>query len=428
MIKYYIKKLIRIILIVSLLLSTQVSFTQPVEIIFWHSLAGKPGLEVKNLVSKFNNSQDKFYIKTIYKGSYLDSLTSFAAAFRADKPPDIIQVYEVGSHIMLNPVGVTKPINDILPLNEFENLISNLYPEILNYYSHNSILEAMPFNVSIPIVFYNNDLLNTLGFTKFPETFTELEILLQKISQKGYKCGFTTAYPAWITIEAFSKAHGLPLIDQQQNIVLFNNPLILSHIKRLYEWQQKKYFVYGGRVDDATSLFTSNICPIFTQSSGAYHSLKQTAKFKVGVAALPREHNVLRNQHSNIIGGAAIWIIAGKSQSIYEGIAQFLKFLITPEIQQLWHENTGYLPLGNMNTFGPKIENHEIRALASQELNTSNTPDSSYKMLSPIREIIDEALEAVFAGIKTPEQALKDAELRANHILKRFKRNTQKSL
>jgi len=39
----------------------------------------------------------------------------------------------------------------------------------------------------------------------------------------------------------------------------------------------------------------------------------------------------------------------------------------------------------------------------------------------------DEALEALFAGIKTPKEALETAVRRANYLLKRFNQNTKSS-
>ena len=45
--------------------------------------------------------------------------------------------------------------------------------------------------------------------------------------------------------------------------------------------------------------------------------------------------------------------------------------------------------------------------------------------LNFLRTINDEAMEAIFAGIKTPKQAITEALLRANYALMRFKQNTE---
>ena len=62
-------------------------FAKKIEIVFWHSMAGQLGEEVNNLANKFNQSQQKYSINPLYKGDYNESLTSFAVAFRAQKPP-----------------------------------------------------------------------------------------------------------------------------------------------------------------------------------------------------------------------------------------------------------------------------------------------------------------------------------------------------
>ena len=73
--------------------------------VFWHGMAGHLGDEVRLLADDFNRSQDEFTIKPVYKGDYTETLTSFAAAFRAHKAPAIVQIFEVGTAIILSPTG-----------------------------------------------------------------------------------------------------------------------------------------------------------------------------------------------------------------------------------------------------------------------------------------------------------------------------------
>ncbi len=64
--------------------------------------------------------------------------------------------------------------------------------------------------------------------------------------------------------------------------------------------------------------------------------------------------------------------------------------------------------------------------LAQSELvgNQDGAPVLRINAQNQIRTINDEALETIFAGIKTPQQAMDDAVVRANHALRRFTRNT----
>lgn len=400
---------------------------KPIEITFWHSLAGLPGQELNKLITNFNNSQKNYIIRHVYKGPYIDTITSFAAAFRAGKPPAMVQIFEVGSPIMSIPKGIIKPIDEIINNEEMTIDYDGFYPAILNYYSSSGHLLAMPFNVSMPVMFYNKDVLKTLGFKdNFPKTWQEFESLLIKIKQAGFSCSYTSAYPAWIMIESFSATQGLPLIDTVNNKVLYNNSKVLNHLNRLVRWQKEHYFKYGGRNDDATSLFTSSTCPVFSQSSGAYFGLQSLLPFELGIAPIPHENN--NKKYNNTIGGAAIWVVANQEEEIYKGIAKFLVYLNEPKIQDKWYKSTGYLPINKKRYDNKKSLNENfLITLANKELNNNKLiQNGSIVMHSKIREINDEMLEAIFSNIKTPVDGLNEAEKRANNVLLRFNRNTNK--
>ncbi len=55
----------------------------------------------------------------------------------------------------------------------------------------------------------------------------------------------------------------------------------------MQQWQKKGIFQYGGRGDNAMSLFTSGHCPILFESSGSVPDLTNETGFNVGVAELP---------------------------------------------------------------------------------------------------------------------------------------------
>lgn len=400
------------------------SQAQPIELIFWHSMAGSLGREVKLIANDFNQSQTKFFIKPVYKGDYIETLTSFAAAFRAHRPPAIIQIFEVGTALMLSPPGIIKPVHDLMPAERFADFI----PSVREFYSQNDKLMAMPFNLSVPVIYYNKNVLRSLGYTNFPQTWDEMELLVSKIKQAGYECSYTTAYPGWILIESFLAVHGLNMLTEAPLRAAYNSPELLSHFKRLKRWQKLSYFKYGGRVNDATVLFTGNICPLFSQSSGAYNSLKSLVNFELGVAAVPLDTKITKKRQANITGGAALWAISGQTEEQYQGIAQFFLFLALPEIQKRWHEHTGYLPIGLQGIYRkiPESSTHPVLEIAKNDLKSSEFA-SRRKNLGPqnqIRSINDEVLEAMFAGLIPAGKALEEAVARANHIIWRFARNT----
>ena len=407
---------------------------QPVEIVFWHSMAGDLGLQVKKITDDFNSSQSQYRIKPVYKGEYLESLTSFAAAFRAKQPPALVQVFEVGTSTMLSPKGIIKPVDELMNEQGVVLPKTDFFPVVQGTYSEQGHLMAMPFNTSIPVLFYNADVLSQLGYNAetFPKTWDELEILAAKLLKAGFPCAYTTAYPGWILIESFAAIHDRAMIDSSQTRAVYNNPVITHHLERLVRWQHLHYFEYGGRTDDATTLFTSGHCPLLSQSSGGYRSLAAIVPFKVGVASLPWDNQLSTHRGNNVAGGAAIWVTAGLSATTYQGIAQFFNYLAQPNVQLYWHQHTGYLPIGLQGVYQLVAQASKEPVIGLAKLELAGNGFSGHRTAVPlpnqIRRINDEALEIIFAGIKNPQQAMNDAVLQANHALLRFKRNTTPQL
>jgi sn-glycerol 3-phosphate transport system substrate-binding protein len=401
-----------------------------VDIVLWHSLAGHLGAQMQQLIEGFNESQPDYLIKPVYKGEYIDTITSFAAAFKAKKPPAFIQVFEVGTGIMLSPKGIVKPLHELMFEQKEPLPTKNFLPALFSFYSYQGKLQALPFNTSIPVIFYNADALAKIGInaSNFPKTWDELEHVAVKLQANGYPCAYTSAYPAWIQIEAFSALHGLPLFDRLQRKAIYNNQAIIHHLERLKKWQAYHYFAYGGRGSDATTLFTSGQCAMYSQSSGSYTSLSALMKFPIGVALLPLEASISKVRHNNLTGGAALWAVAGQPAKVYRGIAKFYAYLVRPEIQQQWYQNTGYIPIGltGKYAFIAQKNSGPILTLAQKELAKGSEESMSLFNIpqNQIRTINDEEIEAIFAGIKTPQVAMNDAVARANFALLRFLRNT----
>lgn len=420
-------------LFLSTLLITLSVQAKPTELVLWHGMAGHLGDEVRLLADDFNNSQNEYRIKPVYKGDYIETLTSFAAAFRAHQPPAIVQIFEVGTALMLSPHGVIKPVDDLMREQALSLPKDDFIQTVREFYSRDGRLMAMPFNLSAPVLYYNQDILAKVGYNNenFPRTWNELEVLARHLKKAGYECTYTSAYPGWILFESYLAIHGLPLTSKKPVRAIFDTPQLAHHFQRLKRWHDLGYFRYGGRVDDATILFTSSVCPLLSQSSGAYNSLAALVPFRLGVATMPLDTEVSKVRHANVAGGAALWAVGGQDNHHYKGIARFFAFIAKPEQQKRWHEHTGYLPIGLKGIYADilKTSHHPALSLARIDLE-DNLQAGTLKHTGPqnqIRGINDEVLEAMFAGLISPDEALHEAMVRSNHILLRFGRNTQSS-
>ena len=166
---------------------------------------------------------------------------------------------------------------------------------------------------------------------------------------------------------------------------------------------------------------------------GSLAEIRQYAKFNYGVGMMPYDADVKGAPQNAIIGGASLWVMQGKDKETYTGVAKFLDFLTKPENAAEWHQKTGYLPittaaydLTRQQGFYDKNPGADIAT--RQMLNKPPLPFTKGLRLGnmpQIRTIVDEELESVWTGKKTPQQALDSAVQRGNQLLRRFEQATK---
>lgn len=415
------------------------------KIYFWHSMAGSLENVLNNIVQQFNNSQSEYQIIPVYKGDYTEALTALVAAFRADQQPAIAQVFEVGTATMIYPKGIIVPVFQLMQEAQINLTAKDFLSAVAAYYSdeHGTLL-GMPFNSSSAVLYYNKDAFQKAGLNpnKPPTTWPQLIEDSKKLLAAGYSCGFTTTWPSWIQIETFSAWHNVPLATKENGFkglgarLIFNNPLVIRQIASLVKWQKENVFRYGGREDNALSLFTSGQCVMLFESSGSLGDLQQDVDFHLGTTFIPYWPDIKGAPQNTIIGGAALWALTGFSKNVYKGIAKFFAFLASPKIQVQWQEATGYVPitkaayqLSKKNGFYRRNPGAEI---AIKEL--SNKPPTAYTRglrlgnYSEIRQINAEEIEAALTEQKSPQQAMNDAVKRDNRLLQNFQLNIEVSV
>ena len=413
-------------------------------ITFWHGMGGELGEITVVMIKEFNASQDKYEVKGVYKGNYDEAMTAAIAAFRAKQHPNLIQIFEVGTASMMAAKGAIRPVYEIMEAAGTPVDTSKLLGSVASYYSStDGKLIAMPFNASTTVLYYNKDAVKKAGGDPdhFPTTWPEVAELAKKIKESGAcKYGLTSGWQSWVQLESFSAWHNVPFAtnnngyDGLDTKLLFNSPLHVKHIDFLSKLQKDGVMVYVGRKSEAINAFTSGEAGILMNSSGSYAAVKAGAKFQWGVALLPYWPDVKGAPQNTVIGGAAIWAMAGHSKDAEKGAAAFLNYLLKPEVQARFHQLTGYVPvtlegyeLTKQQGFYDKNPGTDIAVKAlSDKKPTINSLGLRLGNFVQIRNIIDEELEAVWAGKKTAKQALDAAVERGNAELARFAKANKK--
>lgn len=407
------------------------------EIRLWHSMSGALGEVLQSLVQRFNESQKDFRVVEEHKGGYERSLIESMKAQRDGAGPDLVQVYELGTAHLMAAKSAYRPVWQVMA-EAGEKLDAKGYlPAVASYFSDDTgRLLGLPFNVSTPILFYNKTAFRKAQQDpdKPPRTWYEMPAVMGEILASGLECAYTTTWPAWVHIENMSTWHNQDFATRENGLggldakLIFNTHLMVRHVSMLSSWARSGYFTYAGRRLEAERRFASGECAMLTASSASMAGLRQDAKFEFGVAELPHYDDVKGAPHHTMIGGAALWVMAGKPAAHYRGAAKFLAFLAQPAVAAEWHQRTGFVPvtraayeLTRKARYYEANPGHEIAI--NQLLLRSPTRESRGIRLGEfpaIRAILEEELEAVWKGDRAPKLALDNAAERGNVLLRKF--------
>ncbi len=413
------------------------------EIQWWHSMTAVNGEVVNDLAKNFNASQSNFKIVPTFKGTYDESFTAAVAAHRAGNAPHILQVFEVGTATMMASKGVSVPGGKIMK-DAGEKFDPKTYVSaVAGYYTAPSgEMLSFPFNSSTTVFYFNKDAFKAAGIetAKAPGTWPEVALAAAKLKASGHKCPLSIAWQGWTQLESFSawhnvefatKGNGLGGMDARMKV---NSALHVRHIENLANMAKQGLFVYKGRANVPEASFISGECAMMTTSTGFYGNVAKNAKFDWGLAPLPHYPDVPGAPQNTVIGGASLWVMAGKKADEYKGIAQFFTYLSRPDIQAATHQRTGYLPitmaafeLTEKSGFYGKNPGTDVGVNQMIRKTTDKSRGIRLGNYVQIRTIEDEELEQVWGGKKSAKEALDSIVLRGNELLERFEKANSKT-
>ncbi|WP_425046021.1 sn-glycerol-3-phosphate ABC transporter substrate-binding protein UgpB [Primorskyibacter sp. S87] len=422
----------------ALAFSAGIGFAQT-EIQWWHAMGGTNGERIDKMAADFNATQSDYKVVPVYKGNYTETMTAAVAAFRAKEHPHLVQVFEVGTATMMAAKGAIYPMEQLMkdagePFDKGAFL-----PAVISYYqTPDGELLSMPFNSSTPVLWYNKDAFERAG-ADVPTTWDDVKMAAQKLVDSGMDCGLSFGWQSWVMIENFSAWHDLEMGTKENGFAgfdtefTFNNDKVAARLDDIASMSEGNLFKYGGRRGDSLPLFTNGECGMWMNSSAYYGSMVSQAKFEFAQTMLPLDTDVASAPQNSIIGGATLWALAGHEGEEYKGLAKFMTYLSSPEVQAWWHQETGYVPITSAAAELSKSQGfYESNpgtdtAIKQLSLNapTPNSRGIRFGNFVQVRDVINEEMEALWAGDKSASEALDAAAERGNDLLRKFERSAK---
>ncbi len=400
-------------------------------IAFWSAL---DSAAIKNIIQAFNDSQDKYHIQFIFKGSYAQTFEAGINALEIGQQPPLILLSSADIAMMISAKGIYKPADEIL--SKYANILPSSFeilPLIKSYYSENGKLQSFPFNVSTPIMIYNKDMLVSAGISldEISTTFEGMEDMLQKLKSMGY-VPMTASESGALFLETLSAMQNISFATYGNGLNNFKKSRIeLSDLHlRTFEYLEdlgsRGLYKYYGRGNASEAQFVQGNVAIILAPSSILTAIKETKHLKYGIAYIPYFAEFTSEPKNSMIGGGSIWAFEGFSDEVYSGIAEFITFVYSNEMIFELHKNTGYIPItenahGYIASQGYYNEPEEATPYIQLTKHFGNNSQGlRLGYLSKIRTLYDETLETLFRAKATPEDAFHNYETIANKFLSDF--------
>ena len=405
------------------------------EITWWHGMGGHLGDVVNEIATQFNASQSDYTITPVFKGSYEETLTAGIAAFRAGEQPNIMQVFDAGAATVIAAQGATVPVQDLLTAQGVDFDIEAYIPGVRYFYADtDGKMIGMPFNSSSPVLYYNADALAEAG-VEVPATYEEFEAIAPALKEAGYIPLVQTHLP-WEFVENFHSRHNLPFATNANGYegadgteILINSPEMAMHFTKVKEWLDADLFgFFGTGWDDNQARFNEGEAAMYIGSSGDFGGLTALdLPFEWASTYLPYWEEITPEGYQSFIGGASLFAMAGHDDAQNAATAAFFEFLTSPEVQYMWHRETGYVPITLAAYELAKEDGHYERFPAAETAikqlslqSGDNTHGYRMGFYVQIRDIENRELSRFLNGETTIEDALATIEAEGNELLGRF--------
>jgi multiple sugar transport system substrate-binding protein len=404
-----------------------------VQVVFWHAMGGPLGDMLEDtLIAEFNNLHPEIEIIPVGMGNYSALSQKIMAGVMAGSPPAIAQAYETWTAQLV-------PLDSLMEADTSftVEMWNDFFPVFQANNSFDGRIYSFPFNKSVPMIYYNVDLYNSLGLHP-AETWEEQRILLRALMLDGNGDGdfldsedrWGTAFNSSVwTFECLLAQAGGSLLNADSTATAFNSPEgieALNYMTTLLYRDSTAYLTTGfdhqeafsdGRVGQVQGSVTSLAFMINDMERRAESGLPT---FTIGTAPLPRGR-----EQAVYIAGTNVVLFRNENPLVQEAGWEFIKWFTRPDIQARWFAGSGYLPARVSSLDEPAlVEKMErfpgLRAVLDQ---------LNYAVFEPQitawydgREFLSESVEIVLYGRMTPEEALAraaelaDAEMRTGRL------------
>ncbi|MFC1399774.1 MULTISPECIES: extracellular solute-binding protein [Streptacidiphilus] len=298
------------------------------------------------LTDDFEKANPDVTVNLEYEPDYGTLLAKETAAVAAHNAPTIGQAYESWAATFANAKA-------ILPVSTYAGSdtpagLSDFYTGVQNDLKlPDGKLWMWPFNKSVQVLFYNQDMLKAKGLTA-PTTWTQFATEAKAVSGNGVTAisvdpGSTASGVGGGTVlfQALAAANGTPDFAKDGTPQL-NSAAAVQSLAYLADLKKSGALAVGTNYPGETALGAKKGAFDMSSAAGYYYENQAVGgKFTLGTEVLPTGSS----GPSNIMTGTNLVMFASASAAQQKAGWAYMQFLASASSQAQWSSSTGYLPV-----------------------------------------------------------------------------------
>jgi len=408
------------------------SQSKPVELEFYYPVAvGGPITKiVDGMVDEFEKSHPDIKIKSIYAGSYQDSVAKALTAYKGGSAPQLAVLLSTDMFTLIDE-GAIVPFDPLIKTDEDRKWHDGFYKAFMANSQTGGKTWGIPFQRSTIVMYYNKDLFKEAGLNPDapPSTWDELVADAKKLT-KADSAGQTTqwgleipsggSFAYWL-FQALTTPNDAILMNQDGNEVYLDKPAVIEAVQFWHDLAYKHKVMPTGTIDWGTTPkdFLVGKTAMMWTTTGNLTNVRKNAKFDFGVAPMPKAKH-----GGSPTGGGNFYLFESATPEQRQAAFEFVKWMTSPENAAAWSIATGYVAVSPAAWETDKMKAYvkEVpqATVARDQLEVSVAEFSTHDN-QRVTKLLNDNLQSVLTNAKTPEQAMKDAQSQADRILRPYK-------
>lgn len=378
-----------------------------IEITYWGSYEGSNGDAEKEVVKRFNESQQDVHVTYEFQGNYEDTAQKLTAALAAQQVPDVALLSDVW-WFKFYLSGALAPLDDFIDANDYTT--SDVIESFLVEGNREGQQFWLPFARSTPLFYYNADVFEAAGLTDGPpKTWSEFaDVAPSLVNEDEQRVAFahpsSGSYIAWL-FQGVTWAFGGHYSDADFTIRIAEPETVTAG----QFYRSSVDDGWASTPDDVVADFASGLTASMMASTGSLAGVKEQGgdTFNFKTAFLLEE-----KQFGCCTGGAGLSVLSSTSPEKQEAAFKYIAFATSPEITTFWSQNTGYMPVrqsaiesDDMQSFFKENPNFKT---AVEQLSQTQPQDAARVFIPNGDQIIGRGLEEITINLSEVEPSFKD--------------------